>query len=615
MNPDLSKSTSNETGSNTKTNVPVKTAEWLNNELEQAMEMVKSTSYKENIFSVKLILLDCRSPIEFKSQHIVTSFSIFLPELAMRRLVSGRLPIDQLFKTEKQHLTFSKRPPDASVVLYSSSITDTIQKLANRLKDEVANVYILKGGFKDFFQNYRSKCCTEKCTCLEFYSKTSSIYAVRTFDERSTSPESSDKVKYVSSNSKMSCKKQLSIGECLTVLKVPHGAASSTSKNNQELAEIVDKKLYLGNMKQACDIEVINKYGITHILNVTNDQPNFFQNMSNISYSRLSLEDSSFNDVIQHLPTAFNFIDEAINNKDSAILVHCLAGVSRSSTVVIAYLMARRGFSLDTAHDHVRVRKSDIWPNFGFMEQLRNLDLVKNLQNPQSAISSNCVAVNNSSFSFKDILSKSSEYFDSSDNQAQTTTNLTGTTNIQSQTKTHHHHHDQNPTLETTNNHPPSQNKPFYKTNAFAQPSCKIASLPQPAPPSSDSNNCPSSAPAFGYTKSVNVFTFQTNRCGSYAYLASFDNNKNIQSSDVKKSKNISKRNSAYFSTISKSNFDLNQTTNNSSNLSKLGCGQLESLVTVELPTSLNCSNGLARSVSSLPTSPIGAGITNRFFI
>lgn len=61
--------------------------------------------------------------------------------------------------------------------------------------------------------------------------------------------------------------------------------------------------------------------------------------------------------------------DEAINNR-SAVLVHCLAGVSRSVTVTLAYLMHSRAINFEEAFALVRLRKPDISPNFHFLRQL-----------------------------------------------------------------------------------------------------------------------------------------------------------------------------------------------------------------------------------------------------
>jgi len=52
-------------------------------------------------------------------------------------------------------------------------------------------------------------------------------------------------------------------------------------------------------------------------------------------------------------------------------LVHCAAGISRSSTIVIAYLMQAMQFSLTEAFKYVREKRPIISPNDGFSRQLQ----------------------------------------------------------------------------------------------------------------------------------------------------------------------------------------------------------------------------------------------------
>lgn len=65
---------------------------------------------------------------------------------------------------------------------------------------------------------------------------------------------------------------------------------------------------------------------------------------------------------------------EEARSKNSAVLVHCLAGVSRSVTVTLAYLMYARSLSLNDAFSFVRAKKPDISPNFHFMQQLHSFE-------------------------------------------------------------------------------------------------------------------------------------------------------------------------------------------------------------------------------------------------
>ncbi len=67
------------------------------------------------------------------------------------------------------------------------------------------------------------------------------------------------------------------------------------------------------------------------------------------------------------------FLDEARAQK-RGVLVHCLAGISRSVTVTVAYLMQTLDKSLDDAYEIVKDRKPNISPNFNFMGQLLDFE-------------------------------------------------------------------------------------------------------------------------------------------------------------------------------------------------------------------------------------------------
>ena len=67
---------------------------------------------------------------------------------------------------------------------------------------------------------------------------------------------------------------------------------------------------------------------------------------------------------------AHEFIDNAFDgSKENKVLVHCRVGRSRSSTIVISYLM-KQGMMLEKAVKLVKSKRSIIEPNCGFMDQL-----------------------------------------------------------------------------------------------------------------------------------------------------------------------------------------------------------------------------------------------------
>jgi hypothetical protein len=61
---------------------------------------------------------------------------------------------------------------------------------------------------------------------------------------------------------------------------------------------------------------------------------------------------------------------ESAKQNGTATLVHCDAGISRSSTVVISFVMKEKQLRLQKAYEYVRKKRGIIQPNFGFIRQL-----------------------------------------------------------------------------------------------------------------------------------------------------------------------------------------------------------------------------------------------------
>lgn len=61
--------------------------------------------------------------------------------------------------------------------------------------------------------------------------------------------------------------------------------------------------------------------------------------------------------------------------------MHCYQGISRSATLVLAYLMMRENMSLEDAIVLVRKRR-EVFPNSGFLRQL--IELEEQLQKERS---------------------------------------------------------------------------------------------------------------------------------------------------------------------------------------------------------------------------------------
>jgi len=81
------------------------------------------------------------------------------------------------------------------------------------------------------------------------------------------------------------------------------------------------------------------------------------------------VQDSEYEDLLVHLPRACRFIESALAG-GGGVLVHCVMGMSRSATVVAAYLMKSRGLDPATAIKFVKHKRPQIHPNYGFITQL-----------------------------------------------------------------------------------------------------------------------------------------------------------------------------------------------------------------------------------------------------
>ena len=83
----------------------------------------------------------------------------------------------------------------------------------------------------------------------------------------------------------------------------------------------------------------------------------------------MNLLDSNTQDIKQYFDETGKFINDAINKKEG-VLVHCHAGISRSSSVILAYLIKYLKMNLDKALTFMKSKRDKINPNSGFIKQL-----------------------------------------------------------------------------------------------------------------------------------------------------------------------------------------------------------------------------------------------------
>ena len=81
----------------------------------------------------------------------------------------------------------------------------------------------------------------------------------------------------------------------------------------------------------------------------------------------MSIDDSYLQDIKIHFKTAIQFINKALKEDDkNRVYLHCFAGISRSSTIAIAYLMNTKKMNYKNAYELVKSKREAIEPNKGF---------------------------------------------------------------------------------------------------------------------------------------------------------------------------------------------------------------------------------------------------------
>jgi atypical dual specificity phosphatase len=137
-------------------------------------------------------------------------------------------------------------------------------------------------------------------------------------------------------------------------------------------AHIILPGLFLGSMESASQtmLTALRSLRVTAVVNATRDfEAPCSHEKDGIEYARIAISDNEAAQLRPFLPGAAEFIHRHIS-AGHACLVHCQRGVSRSASIVMAYLMLYRGMSRDEAYIWVKRRRSVIAPNIGFWNQL-----------------------------------------------------------------------------------------------------------------------------------------------------------------------------------------------------------------------------------------------------
>lgn len=132
---------------------------------------------------------------------------------------------------------------------------------------------------------------------------------------------------------------------------------------------IIDN-IFLGNFQDSKNLSALKSNNITHILTAGIDLERYYP--AYFDYLYFPIYDSPYTNISKYFCTAIQFIIES-QKKGKNILIHCAAGISRSTSFVIAYLIIVKKMTYTQAYLYVKNKRNIINPNEGFQKQLIDL--------------------------------------------------------------------------------------------------------------------------------------------------------------------------------------------------------------------------------------------------
>lgn len=133
----------------------------------------------------------------------------------------------------------------------------------------------------------------------------------------------------------------------------------------------IEPFLFLGGYRAVRRPDWLAEDGITHVLNVRESCR--FDLAERVKLLHRPLSDEGLSSLKEALEECCAFIEEARTN-GGACLVHCHAGVNRSASIVLAYLMLRTGRNFREAFELVAKSAEGVHPHPEYFRQLQLMD-------------------------------------------------------------------------------------------------------------------------------------------------------------------------------------------------------------------------------------------------
>lgn len=145
-------------------------------------------------------------------------------------------------------------------------------------------------------------------------------------------------------------------------------------KWNKIWPDLIVDHVALGSLRTVQNMSAVLQLNVTHVLTCGRNlrTPAFPHPIKQLV---LDVDDNDEQDMNQYFLRAIEFIEDCVQMKGLCI-VHCFAGVSRSATVVVAYLMRSRRLRFAEALNYVQQHRPAANPNPNFRRQLQEFEVM-----------------------------------------------------------------------------------------------------------------------------------------------------------------------------------------------------------------------------------------------
>ena len=135
-------------------------------------------------------------------------------------------------------------------------------------------------------------------------------------------------------------------------------------------SEVIDGFMWLGSDLIARDEQTLAAIGITHVVNCAADYSQNYLSKQGVKYKSYHLKDHVREDIQCVFYDAIDYISQA-RRQNGKVYVHCVQGISRSATIVLAYKIFSEKCTYEDAEAVLKDRRSCVNPNMTFILQLK----------------------------------------------------------------------------------------------------------------------------------------------------------------------------------------------------------------------------------------------------